>query len=286
MGQLLIQVAELQSLIKQNAVVIFDVRHDLMDHDWGRQQYNQAHIPGAHFLDNEAELVGTCTGKNGRHPLPDLTAFRAYLDAYGLNAESRIVVYDASQAHMAARTWWLLRWAGYKHVMILDGGWQAWLEAQGQTQATVPEVGPATDSRSTQNEPEAAMPVVAAAQIQQQLTAPIYTLIDARAAGRYAGEHEPIDPIAGHIPTAVNRPTTENVDQAGYFKSAAQLRTEFNALLNTTHPQQVVHYCGSGITACHNLFAMELAGLQGSRLYAGSWSEWIAESTRPREPHI
>lgn len=281
MTQLLISAKELQQQLHQKNTVIFDVRHDLMNHQLGRQQYMQAHIPGAYFLDNEAELVGQMTGQNGRHPLPDLARFVQLLQQYQLNKETQIVIYDASQAHMAARTWWLLRWAGFNHVMILDGGWQAWLAAGGVTDNHL-ELLPVPEQRvAVTIEPQ--QPTVDAAAIVAQLDQPIYTLVDARAAERYRGEKEPIDPVAGRIPGALNRPTSQNLQPDGHFKSVEQLRAEFNELLGDVDVSAVVHYCGSGMTACHNIFAMELAGLSGASLYPGSWSEWIADKTRPQQ---
>lgn len=281
MTQLLISAKELQQQLHQKNTVIFDVRHDLMNHQLGRQQYMQAHIPGAYFLDNEAELVGQMTGQNGRHPLPDLARFVQLLQQYQLNKETQIVIYDASQAHMAARTWWLLRWAGFNYVMILDGGWQAWLAAGGVTDNHL-ELPPVPEQRvAVTIEPQ--QPTVNAAAIVAQLDQPIYTLVDARAAERYRGEKEPIDPVAGRIPGALNRPTSQNLQPDGHFKPAERLRTEFNELLGDVDVSAVVHYCGSGMTACHNIFAMELAGLSGASLYPGSWSEWIADKTRPQQ---
>lgn len=281
MTQLLISAKELQQQLHQKNTVIFDVRHDLMNHQLGRQQYMQAHIPGAYFLDNEAELVGQMTGQNGRHPLPDLARFVQLLQQYQLNKETQIVIYDASQAHMAARTWWLLRWAGFNQVMILDGGWQAWLAAGGVTDNHL-ELPPVPEQRvAVTIEPQ--QPTVDAAAIVAQLDQPIYTLVDARAAERYRGEKEPIDPVAGRIPGALNRPTSQNLQPDGHFKSVEQLRAEFNELLGDVDVSAVVHYCGSGMTACHNIFAMELAGLSGASLYPGSWSEWIADKTRPQQ---
>ena len=283
--RLLIGAQELQQQLQQPNLVIFDVRHDLMNHRLGRQQYMEAHIPGAYFLDNEAELVSPMTGANGRHPLPDLLEFKQLMLQYGLNKASRIVVYDASQGHLAARTWWLLRWAGFEHVMVLDGGWQAWLAANGvvDNHLALPPVPAEHAVVAESTLPQ--LPTTHAEAILAQLNgdqSTHYMLVDARSAERYRGEHEPIDPVAGHIPSALNRPTPQNLQPDGRFKPAAQLNTEFTELLGDTDPESVVHYCGSGITACHNMFAMELAGLSGSSVYPGSWSEWIADPSRPR----
>lgn len=282
MSELLISAMQLQQLLHEPDVVVFDVRHDLMNHRLGRQQYMQAHIPGAYFLDNEAELVGEADGTNGRHPLPNLNEFAHLLLQYGIGPQTRIVVYDASQGHMAARTWWMLRWAGCENVMILDGGWQAWLEAGGLTDSHL--TLPAVLDKHHDIKPESKLPTVTADQILQQLDQPRWTLIDARAAERYRGEKEPIDPVAGHIPGALNRPSTLNLQADGRFKPAQQLREEFSELLGSTPIESVVCYCGSGITACHNLFALALAGLDGAKLYPGSWSEWVSDPRRPRVP--
>lgn len=282
MSELLISATELQDLLHKPNVVVFDVRHDLMNHRLGRQHYMQAHIPGAYFLDNEAELVGELTGQNGRHPLPNLKELAHLMRQYQVNSDTRIVVYDASQGHMAARTWWMLRWAGCKQVMILDGGWQAWLAAGGVTDAHL--ALPPVLGKHQELIVQPQLPTVNASQILAQLEQPSYTLIDARSPERYRGEKEPIDPVAGHIPGALNRPTTLNLQADGTFKPAAQLRSEFKELLGDAPIESVVSYCGSGITACHNLFALELAGLSGAKLYPGSWSEWIADPSRPRAP--
>lgn len=284
--RLLIGAQELQQQLQQPNLVIFDVRHDLMNHRLGRQQYMEAHIPGAYFLDNEAELVSPMTGTNGRHPLPNLVEFKQLMLQYGLKKESRIVVYDASQGHVAARTWWLLRWAGFEHVMVLDGGWQAWLAANGVTESHLSLPPVPTEHAVVTEDVEPQLATVSADEILVQLKeadqSTGYTLVDARSAERYKGEKEPIDPIAGRIPSAINRPTSQNLQSDGRFKPAAQLNAEFMELLGDIDPEGVVHYCGSGMTACHNLFAMELAGLSGSSIYPGSWSEWIADPSRPR----
>lgn len=284
--RLLIGVQELQQQLQQPNLVVFDVRHDLTDHRLGRQQYMQAHIPGAFFLDNEAELVSPMTGINGRHPLPDFSRFTQLMQQYGLRKESRIVVYDASQGHLAARTWWLLRWAGFEHVMVLDGGWQAWLAANGVTDNHLSLPPVPTEHAVVVETREPQLATVSAEEILAQLKedkSTRYTLVDARSAERYRGEKEPIDSVAGRIPSALNRSTPQNLQPDGRFKPAAQLNSEFIELLGDAEPENVVHYCGSGITACHNMFAMELAGLSGSSIYPGSWSEWIADPARPRE---
>lgn len=279
MSELLISAKELKHELHQPDVVIFDVRHDLMDHRLGRQQYNQSHIPGAYFLDNEAELVGTPTGDNGRHPLPNLADFVALLKQYGVKESSQVIVYDAQQSVMAARAWWMIRWAGHQQVRILDGGFQAWLDAGGVTDTHIELPAVPFSRHVTEQTP--ALKTVTADQIQAQFAQNNYVLIDARAPERFAGLAEPIDPIAGHIPGAINRFNALNLNANGTFKSPELLRKEFMALLGPASNKQIVHYCGSGISACHNYFAMELAGISDSCLYPGSWSEWIANPSRP-----
>lgn len=281
----LLSAQELQHLLHEPNTILFDVRHDLMNHQLGRQQYMQGHIPGAYFLDTEVDLTGAITPQSGRHPLPDFTQFRALMLRYGVDQASHVVVYDASQGAMAARMWWLLQWAGFERVSILDGGWQAWLAAHGviDTHLALPRVSRDMNTEfSVGVSPQQS--IMQADQIVAQLKASTsdYVLLDARAAERYRGEKEPIDPVAGHIPTALNRPVSENLQENGCFKPAAQLHTEFKQLLGDVNPESVVHYCGSGVAACHNLFAMNLAGLRGSALYPGSWSEWMTNPDRPR----
>jgi thiosulfate/3-mercaptopyruvate sulfurtransferase len=203
--------------------------------------------------------------------------------AHGLTPASKVVVYDADIGMFAAHLWWMLRWLGHEQVAVLDGGWQAWLASGAPTQAGVDPLrtGAGQSLHSGAGEGAAAMPVVDADAVLANLRQPVFTVIDARAGNRYAGEVEPMDPVAGHIPGALNRPNSLNLQANGHFKTPTQLRSEFDALLAGRSPAQIVHQCGSGITACHNLFAMELAGLKGSALYPGSWSEWCSDAARP-----
>ena len=279
MSELLISAHQLQNAMEQEPWLIFDVRHDLADHGAGRRAYEEAHIPGALYLDHERQLSAERTGSNGRHPLPSLQDFAALMHRQGLRPETRVAVYDASAGMFAAHLWWMLRWMGHEHVVVLDGGWQAWLEAGGLVESGV--VGVAKHQEPLQTEGlTPAMPTVDANAVLANISNPSFTVVDARAPERFRGEVEPMDPVAGHIPGALNRPNSLNV-QEGYFKQPEQLREEFLALLDGRAPEQIVHQCGSGITASHNLFAMELAGLHGSRLYPGSWSEWCSDAQRP-----
>lgn len=284
----LITTAALAGMLDDPNVRVFDVRHDLMDHAAGRQAYEQGHIPGARYLDHETELAAPRTGKNGRHPLPSRATLAALFETHGVGPDSLVVAYDASGGMFAAHVWWMLRWLGHERVAVLDGGWQAW-QAAGLPVSDAPAVNaslPATGAYAEQSEsPSLLRPALAdtvdADAVMANLAAPRFTVLDARAANRFRGDVEPMDPVAGHIPGALNRPNNENLRPDGGFKDAEQLRAEFAALLGERDPATIVHQCGSGITACHNLLAMEIAGLRGSRLYPGSWSEWCSDASRP-----
>jgi thiosulfate/3-mercaptopyruvate sulfurtransferase len=258
---------------------VFDCRHDLFRPNLGEEQYAKAHIPGALFAHMERHLSGPKRGGNGRHPLPEPQAFAAWLGRAGLRPQDRVVCYDANNGSMAARLWWLLRWIGHEgDVALLDGGLAQWAEDERPVTAEVPVFAP-TDYPCRPHDEL----LVDARFIEQRLGANSLLLVDARAQARYRGEQEPIDPVAGRIPGALNRFIADNLEPEGQFKSAASLRGELGRLLGDRAPSEVVHYCGSGVAACHNLFAMELAGYPGSRLYPGSWSEWLADPRRPQE---
>jgi thiosulfate/3-mercaptopyruvate sulfurtransferase len=261
---------------------VFDCRHDLFRPNLGEQQYAKAHIPGARFAHMERDLSGLKRGNNGRHPLPEPRAFAAWLGSMGLRPQDRVVCYDANNGTMAARLWWLLRWMAHEDVALLDGGLAQWAEDErpliSKMSAEVPAFAPTDYPCRPRDEM-----LVNAAFVEQRLGANSMLLVDARAQARYRGEQEPIDPVAGRIPGAVNRFVAENLAEEGCFKSVTTLRGELGQLLGDRAPQDLVHYCGSGVAACHNIFAMELAGFPGSRLYPGSWSEWIADPQRPRE---
>lgn len=278
MTMTLISAAGLAERLNAPGVRVFDVRHDLTNHSAGRQAYEAGHIPGARYLDHETELAAARTGTNGRHPLPSRAAFGALMAAHGVTPETLVVAYDASGGMYAAHLWWMLRWLGHGQVAVLDGGWQAWTAA-GLPTAAEAEQAPAPGAAV---EPGAALAGSVDAQaVLDNIARPSFTVIDARAANRYRGEVEPMDPVAGHIPGALNRPNGENLQPDGRFKPAEQLRAEFTSLLDGRDPASIVHQCGSGITACHNLLSMEIAGLAGSRLYPGSWSEWCSDPSRP-----
>lgn len=290
-SDLLIDAQSLQGVLNNPDWYVFDVRYSLADPEAGRRQYLEGHIPGAGFLDQGGQLAGDCTGSNGRHPLPDRQVLWQHLQACGVTPDSNIVVYDDNDASFAARAWWVLRWLGCKQVKVLDGGWQAWRSANGPVQTGpdgergTPEK-PAMPEHATGAAPELAnaepaMPTVTANDILADIAAKSRVVVDARTPERYQGVIEPIDPVAGRIPGALNRPIASNVQADGRFKAASVLRDEFLEFLGAHSGEHVVHYCGSGITACHNVFAMEVAGLGGAALYPGSWSEWCSAADRP-----
>jgi thiosulfate/3-mercaptopyruvate sulfurtransferase len=256
---------------------LFDCRHDLSRPYLGEQQYAHAHIRGALFAHLDRDLSAAPSGRNGRHPLPDPAVFVAWLGRQGLRPGDQVVAYDANNGAMASRLWWMLRWVGHDAAAVLDGGLAKWLEEERAVTAEIPAF-PATEYVARLR-PEMNAEV---AFVEQRLGAADMLLLDARAPARYLGEAEPIDPVAGRIPGARNRFNGENLTPDGTFKQPGALKKEIGALLGDRDPAEVVHYCGSGVAACHNLLAMEVAGLPGSRIYAGSWSEWIADPRRPQ----
>jgi thiosulfate/3-mercaptopyruvate sulfurtransferase len=272
----LISTSDLAAHLDDGAWILCDCRHDLADIEAGRRAYRESHIPGARFVHLDEDLSAPKTGKNGRHPLPDPERFARRAGELGIGNRSQVVAYDASGGYYAARLWWLLRWAGHDAVAVLDGGWNAWLNAPHSITNRVPSIEatlftirPRTDMTRD------------AGHIAANLKKPGLFLLDARSADRFRGENESLDPVAGHIPGASNRFFRNNLEADGRFKPADELREEFEELLENRMPANVTHYCGSGVTACHNLLAMEIAGLSGSRLYPGSWSEWVADPSRP-----
>jgi len=272
-----VDVATLAAHLDDAGWRIVDVRHQLADVAYGERSYAAGHLPGARFLHCDRDLSGPLTGVNGRHPLPDPQVLARRLGDIGIDRETQVVIYDDAQGMIAGRLWWLLRWLGHPRVAVLDGGWQAWLAAGGALETAVSTPTPLSF-------PIALQPVaVDAAFVQEKLTAPSVRLIDGRAPDRFRGENETLDPVGGHIPGAANRFFRDNLQADGRFKAAGELREDWLRQLAGRPPTEIVHYCGSGVSACHNLLAMEIAGLPGSRLYAGSWSEWCADPARPVE---
>jgi len=264
-----------QDLAKQPDAVIVDCRFNLLDPQAGRTAWQAGHIPGAYYADLDKDLASPVGPMTGRHPLPDREHFAALLGSWGVTPDTTVVAYDNAGGALASRLWWLLRWVGHRHAMLLDGGLQAW-EAAGLPLST--EAPVSASGRYPVSEPE--VDVIPVDAVEEGLSDKRLTLIDARDAARFAGDAEPIDKVAGHVPGAINRPLSENLDEHGCFKPAQKLRDEFNELLND-RPAEVASMCGSGVTACHNVFAMELAGLPPAALYVGSWSGWISDPARP-----
>lgn len=276
MKSTLISAEELAAL-PPDGVLIVDCRHDLADAEKGERDYHAEHIPGAVFanLDRDLSDLGRVSLGLGRHPLPSEEAFSAVLARWGWRPGLQVVSYDASNGSLAAaRLWWLLRLCGVREVAVLDGGYAAWKAAHLPVSQEIPQRQ--STQVSVQYDPsQVVLDHAAVANMPNEL------LLDARATPRYRGEVEPIDRAAGHVPGAANRPFTDNLQADGRFKSPAELREAFRAVIGDHAPEHVVHMCGSGVTACHNLLAMEHAGLAGSRLYAPSWSGWISDPSRP-----
>lgn len=280
----LISADALQDLIEQGrSLRLFDCSFDLTRASVGRQQFLEGHIPGALYADLDSDLSdkrsqGTPVS-GGRHPLPDRDRLAQWLSSCGVEAGMQVVVYDRQGSSFCGRLWWMLKWMGHEAVAVLDGGLQAWQAAGGALQAG-PAVSPHPSNFS------AAAPLAELVQVDQvlaRLGQAGQTVVDARAEPRYRGEVEPLDPVAGHIPGALNRPYTLNMTPEGRFKPAEQLREEFEALLKGRSASSVVHQCGSGVTATANLLAMEIAGMGRAPLFAGSWSQWCSDPARPVE---
>jgi len=271
----LVSTAELAERLQNPiALRIFDCRHDLANPALGEQQYAEGHIPGALFAHLDRDLSGPKTGKNGRHPLPEPKVFVGWLGKHGLQPTDQVVCYDGGSGAHAARLWWMLRWVGHPSVAVLDGGFAKW-QKEGRPVST--EVKQPTGWTY----PGRAQTSMVAYLSHVEKKFKKAALLDARAPARYRGEQEPIDPVAGRIPGAKNRFNNDNLTAEGTFKQPDVLRAEFDAVLAGRHPSDVINYCGSGVAACHNALAMEIAGLSGSRVYPGSWSEWSADPSRP-----
>ena len=263
------------AIAARTPLVVLDCSFDLADTGAGERSYREGHIPGARYVHLDRDLCAAMTGRNGRHPLPTREVFAATAGTLGITPTTAVVVYDRQQALYASRAWWMLRWLGHDAVAVLDGGWAAWQAAGGEVDTREPTSSP--QSPYPLREPRVA--TIDATSLAKGLGR--VRLIDARAAERFRGEVEPLDAQAGHIPGASNRFHKNNLASDGRFKPRDELRAEFEALVAGRAPDQVVHQCGSGVTACHNLLAMEVAGLTGSVLYPGSWSEWSSDPARP-----
>lgn len=274
----LISAQQLAERLQQPQLRILDCRFALEDPAYGRRSHTLSHIPGAQFADLEQDLSGpVIKGATGRHPLPDAVELVTRLRSWGVDNDSQIVLYDDGPGAFAARAWWLLAWLGKRDgVYLLDGGLAAWKKANLPLSTEQPSVAPGHFS----GQPDPRL-VVDAEQLRQRLGEPRLTLLDARALPRFRGEVEPLDPVAGHIPGARCAAFTDNLGADGRFLPREQLRQRFAGFLADRPAEQLVAYCGSGVTACHNLFALSLAGYPLAPLYAGSWSEWVTDSARP-----
>jgi thiosulfate/3-mercaptopyruvate sulfurtransferase len=273
---LLITAPELRRHLEDPNWAIFDCGFDLQDPGSGERAYLKSHIPGAAYVHLERDLSATRNGRNGRHPLPDDRALAALFSHLGISPQTQVIAYDTSCGPYAARLWWSLRYMGHEHVALLDGGLDIWRERE------FPE------SAGPESRPEAAFTphprpemIAREGEIREQLGTGRIFLLDARSGERFRGEAEPYDPVAGRIPGAENRFWKDNLDLEGHFRSPQALRREFEGILGETPIDRIVSYCGSGVTAAHNLLAMACAGLEGARLYPGSWSEWCARPDNP-----
>jgi len=272
----LIETAELAQLMQDPRCAILDCRFDLAQPDWGARVHAAGHIPHALYAHLDHDLAGAVQRGSGRHPLPSAALWRATLGRWGIDGSSQVVAYDQGPGAYAARLWWLMRWVGHSNVAVLNGGYAAWVAA-GLPISVASETRPATTFTAAAG----ATGTLDAQELARALAAGEILLVDARAADRFAGENESIDPIAGHVPGARNQPFAANLDPQGRFLAPAALRRRWAGVLGARPASDLVSMCGSGVTACHNLLALQIAGLTGARLYPGSWSEWIRDPARP-----
>ena len=271
----LISTDGLFTLLDGNLTIV-DCRFDLQHEDWGRDQYLQAHIPGAVYAHLSDDMSAPKTGLNGRHPWPSPEALTAIVRRLGIVNDTQVVVYDPDVGMYASRLWWMLRYMGHDAVAVLDGGWARWVQ-EGRPVRSGNETRPAS-SFAGQVRPEL---IVGVENVAAAMSDPETALVDARAPERFEGRSEALDRVAGHIPGAINRFFKQNVGAGGTFLSSGQLRESWQQTLGGHPPERSIMYCGSGVTACHNLLSLEHAGLPGAKLYPGSWSEWCADPDRP-----
>jgi thiosulfate/3-mercaptopyruvate sulfurtransferase len=280
----LIEPAQLAAHTSDTDWAVLDCRFELARPEWGASAYAQGHVPNAIYAHLDRDLSSPVTSTSGRHPLPPVEAFSATLGRWGIDENVQVVAYDQSNGAHASRLWWLLRWVGHGRVAVLNGGFAAW-QHDGLPVSKQP--GVRQPRRFNPNPPQAG--VVSTVELQRllatgQLATGRRPLIDARSADRFAGQNETIDPVAGHVPGASNHPFVHNLDAQGRFLPAHALRSKWLETLRGQAPEAAIAMCGSGVTACHNLLSLEVAGLPGAQLYAGSWSEWIRDAARPTEP--
>jgi len=267
-----ISAIDLKAILNDDHLVIVDCRFSLASPESGMTEYETSHIPSSRYLHLGQDLSGPAgDGKSGRHPLPDPDHFASLIASIGVDNDSLVVAYDDSGGAFASRLWWMMKWLGHEAVSVLDGGWRAWLATEGAVQSSI-----SPHEKGIFTRKENALLLASATDLLDQGV----NLIDSRSAERYAGEAEPIDPVAGHIPGAVNRPWMQNLDEEGKFLSPKLLLERFTDL---DQADQTIFYCGSGVTACHNILATQIAGLPMPQLYAPSWSGWISDETREVE---
>jgi len=276
--EILVSAERLEQLITSGDCLVVDCRFDFSDAKKGREDWLAGHIPGASYAHLDDDLAAPVTARSGRHPLPEPRAFCEFLASVGWTDDKLLLAYDQDSNATAGRLWWLMRYFG-RPAALLDGGLAAWKAAGFPLESGPPEPRPAPLPRLVPN----TTMTVSSEQVLHNLKANEFIVLDARSAERFSGQSETLDAEAGHIPGSVNRPLRLNLEENGQFRNPAQLRAEFEALLSASGAVSIAHSCGSGITACHNLFAMELAGLDAGRLYPGSWSEWIRDPSRPIE---
>jgi thiosulfate/3-mercaptopyruvate sulfurtransferase len=275
MTAVLIAVDELRARLAEPGLRIADVRFDLADTAKGEAAYRVAHLPGAIYAHLDRDLSDHALNGLGRHPLPAAETFARWLSQIGYAPDQSWVVYDDATGAFAARMWWMLRAIGHRDVRVLDGGYAAWVAANAPLTDVVPNLAPTSVDVCYDASASADF-----ADVEALRNDASQRLVDARAAPRFRGEVEPLDPVAGHVPGAINRPFADNLDANGRFKSPDTLQAEWSRVLGDVSPERVVHMCGSGVTACHNLLAMELAGLSGSHLFPPSWSGWVSDRNR------
>ena len=277
----LIKSKQLASHLEDPNWVVFDCRFTLTDTESGRNDYKQGHIPGAVYAHLDEDLSGEITGTSGRHPLPDVAKFTDYLSRSGVDSTKQVVVYDDAFGSIAGRLWWLLRWLGHENVALLEGGLPVWLREGLELNSEIPLAQSTIFTPEMNNGILADADDILALMSDANVLDDRVMLLDARAERRFTGEEEPLDKVAGHVPGAVNKPYDDNLDVCGEFETDEELVDLYEEILHDVKPENVIHMCGSGVTACHNMIAMEHVGLTGSKLYIGSWSDWISDPARP-----
>ena len=281
---LLIEAAELKKDLESGKeFLLFDCRSDLTNPKAGYESYSDGHIPSAIYVDVDHDLASEKNGQNGRHPLPTIEQWVKTCASLGITKDITAVIYDNQSCMYAVRMWWMLRATGYSNVRLLNGGYAAWLAAGFTSEKTDSQRPNTPTAASRMTGAVGYKDALLASDLLKNLSSKKFMILDARSADRFRGENETLDPVGGHIPGAINRFFKNNLEVNGQFKSADVLAKEFKDLLGETPSESIIHQCGSGITACHNMFAMELAGMNSSMIYPGSWSEWCADPARPIE---